>query len=838
MIAPAAQHPTDQTLQAFALGKLDGSSASSVDGHIEDCPACRRRVAEMSADTFLGRLRDARGIGETTGDRPSPRGSSESDSIPPGLIDHPDYADLRELGRGGMGVVYLARNTIMDRLEVLKVLNPQLMDRPHVLERFLREIRAVARLRHPNIVAAYSATRIGGSLVLSMEYVEGLDLSKMVKLRGPMPVAHAAAFVHQAALGLQHAHEEGLVHRDIKPGNLMLSRKGAKPVVKVLDFGLARVAREAPVDGALTHAGQMLGTPDFIAPEQTLDAQKADIRADIYSLGCTLYYLLSGGPPFRGTSLYDILQAHHSIDARPLNLLRPEVPAELAAVVSKMMAKEPHRRFQTPDEVARALTPFFKKSASVPAPGPEISYAFPPIVDPLTAPTEAATASPPLAAPSPSAAPEVRWSSLIDTREETPSSAVDSPIPPSRRPPWLWPSVLGGILLVAMAAFGILKLRTSNGVIVLEGAPDGAEVSIDGSKASLIWPDGGGPLRIEVPAGKRGVRVEKDGFKAFGEEVTVEAGGKQEIKVSLLRDVEPAKVSGDGFVPLFNGRDLAGWKTHPDQPGNWRVENGVLIGSGPATSHLYSERGDYADFHLRAEVRVNDGGNSGIYFRSSSGPRRPERYPSWPVGYEAQINSSARDPYRTGSLYSSSGADSVPFKVRVPPVQAKDWFVLEIIARGSHISIKVNGLPEADYSDPKRAYTAGHIALQQHDPETFVEFRRIEIKEIANASVTGGTDGPPTRVRQDSDALVGKPPLPRDAQVRGDWSIEGDELVQNQLSRELSYALFGDPNWSDYDFAFKAKASRGTQGFIALFQVADPAELPRIRHGRVRKWFP
>ena len=131
----------------------------------------------------------------------------------------------------------------------------------------------------------------------------------------------------------------------------------------MLDFGLAKVQSEGPVDGGLTHEGQMLGTPDYIAPEQISDARRADIRADIYSLGCTLYYLLTGGPPFQGTSLYDILQAHHSMDAMPLNLARPEVPVELAALVAKMMAKEPERRFQEPKEVAQALTPFFKKGS-------------------------------------------------------------------------------------------------------------------------------------------------------------------------------------------------------------------------------------------------------------------------------------------------------------------------------------------------------------------------------------------------------------------------------------------------------------------------------------------
>ena len=283
--------------------------------------------------------------------------------MPPGLAEHPDYEIKRELGRGGMGVVYLAHNTLMGRDEVLKVMGRQIMGRAGVLERFLREIRAVAKLRHPNIVTAYHATRIGESIVFAMEYVKGYDLAQLVKGQGPLPVALACNFVYQAALGLQHAHEEGLVHRDIKPGNLMLSRKGNKATVKVLDFGLAKATREEKVDGALTSEGQALGTPDFIAPEQILDAASADIRADIYSLGCTLYYLLSGRPPFQANSLYDMYQAHISRDADLLNLVRPEVPAELASLVCKMMAKDPARRFQTPGEVAQALTPFFKSGA-------------------------------------------------------------------------------------------------------------------------------------------------------------------------------------------------------------------------------------------------------------------------------------------------------------------------------------------------------------------------------------------------------------------------------------------------------------------------------------------
>ncbi len=150
--------------------------------------------------------------------------------LPPGLSEHPDYLVKRELGRGGMGVVYLAENRLTGRKEVLKVMGRHLVDRPGALDRFLREIRAVAKLRHPNIVTAYHAFRLDDSIVFAMEYVDGLDLSQIVKARGPLPVANACNYVHQAALGLQHAHEHGMVHRDIKPSNLMLARQGHRAV--------------------------------------------------------------------------------------------------------------------------------------------------------------------------------------------------------------------------------------------------------------------------------------------------------------------------------------------------------------------------------------------------------------------------------------------------------------------------------------------------------------------------------------------------------------------------------------------------------------------------------
>jgi serine/threonine protein kinase len=466
--APTA-HPSHKSLQSFGLGMLDDLSADAISKHLDQCSNCRNWVAKMSADSFLDRLRAARADnasaiapGHAQGDQAlgaSVADASNARGLPSDLANHPDYEIKRELGRGGMGVVYLAHNKLMGRDEVLKVLSQHIMERPGVVDRFLREIRAVAMLRHPNIVTAYSHVRLGERIGFAMEYVDGLDLSRMVKARGPMRVDHACYFTYQAALGLHHAHEKGMVHRDIKPHNLMLTHDGDRRIVKILDFGVAKVTCERKFDGAITSEGQLLGTPDYIAPEQIVDATAADIRADIYSLGGTVYHLLTGHAPFQANSLYDMYQAHMSRDADPLNLVRPEVPVELAALVAKMMAKDPARRFQTPGEVAEALTPFFKKAklpfivctpevlpaaqtTSSPPPTPPTSAAAP-----IEAAIHAAEPITPARTAVDSAAPEARWASVIDLRDGATSTRPAPAATQGQRLGWVWPAVIAVGLL-------------------------------------------------------------------------------------------------------------------------------------------------------------------------------------------------------------------------------------------------------------------------------------------------------------------------------------------------------------------------------------------------------
>jgi RND family efflux transporter MFP subunit len=304
-----------------------------------------------------------------------------STEIPADLATHPRYRLTELLGAGGMGAVFKAEHLLMKRTVAVKVIDRALFTDPAMAGRFGREMEAAGKLTHPNIVHAYDAEGVGDTHFLAMEYVEGVSLAKLLTQRGPLPVAEACSYIRQAAFGLQHAHERGMVHRDIKPQNLMVTSDGQ---VKILDFGLARFVLEAAPAGALlasttddaavialqdtrleplTQAGTVMGTPAYIAPEQARDPHTADIRADIYSLGCTLYDLLTGRPPFpEGTAGRQVI-SHLREAPRSLTELRPEVPRELAQVVEKMLAKDPARRYQAPAAVAAALAPWAKGAA-------------------------------------------------------------------------------------------------------------------------------------------------------------------------------------------------------------------------------------------------------------------------------------------------------------------------------------------------------------------------------------------------------------------------------------------------------------------------------------------
>jgi len=287
------------------------------------------------------------------------------------------YLVLDRLGEGGVSEVFKAWDTVRGRTVALKVLHQHLTNRSAAVRELQRELQAVMRLSHPNIIRTFDAHQLGELSYFAMEFVEGLDLERYVRRCGQLSIKEACEYVRQAAQGLQHAHQLGLAHRDIKPANLFLSipigawdgetvalPRTADAVIKVLDWGLARVRPDA--GGAADSAsvdldaekGVLIGTADYVAPEQARDPCLVDIRADIYSLGCTLYFLLTAQPPFRGVSLMQKLLQHQHAERPHVGEVRTDVPEELAAIVKRMMAHRPEDRYAIPLLAAAALRPF------------------------------------------------------------------------------------------------------------------------------------------------------------------------------------------------------------------------------------------------------------------------------------------------------------------------------------------------------------------------------------------------------------------------------------------------------------------------------------------------
>ncbi len=272
------------------------------------------------------------------------------------------YRLLDRIGMGGMGQVYLAEHFSMRKRVALKVLPPNRSDNPFAKERFLREARAAALLEHPNLVRCHDLETDGDVTYLIMDYIEGATLHDLVMRRGPQSVTRTAHFLRMISLGLSAVHERLLVHRDIKPANLLMDRHG---VVRLLDLGLVRSELD---DDALTRGegAKIVGTADYLAPEQAVQSSKVDGRADLYSLGCTAYFLLTGQPPFTAEKLSQKLIAHQVAEVKPPHLVRPGISVEFSSLVVKLLAKKPEDRYQTAAELIAALEPYTK--AECPAP--------------------------------------------------------------------------------------------------------------------------------------------------------------------------------------------------------------------------------------------------------------------------------------------------------------------------------------------------------------------------------------------------------------------------------------------------------------------------------------
>ncbi|PQO44325.1 serine/threonine protein kinase [Blastopirellula marina] len=379
------------------------------------------------------------------------------------------YLILDKIGEGGMGQVFKARHNRMDREVAIKVLPRDAMTKQNGLERFYQEVQVAALLRHGNIVTAYDADEAEGLHFFVMEYVDGRDLSSIVQRQGPLSLAKAVNYVMQAAQGLEYAHETGLVHRDIKPANLLLSRDG---VVKILDMGIARMQSDADTAG-ITQNGTIMGTIDFMAPEQAIDAKTVTPSADLYSLGCTLYYLLTARPPFEGDTMMAKLLAHREQSPPPLSVKRNDVPTDLEAIYQKCLAKQPADRYSSAAQLLQELqlvAPQLSDDAST----------MPYVVPASEIDTDSAGVLATLLNRPADTAPSVAVDLVPKTKPRTKSKQGAS---------IYGGGVVVGLLMCGMLYFAagmVLKLMTPDGTLIVEVDSDDFVAHIRGRELKLV----------------------------------------------------------------------------------------------------------------------------------------------------------------------------------------------------------------------------------------------------------------------------------------------------------------------------------------------------------------
>jgi len=456
-----------------------------------------------------------------------------------------NYVIQKKIGAGGMGDVYLAKHKRMKRKVALKTLPAAMTQDQSAIRRFEREVEAAAKLSHTNIVTAFDADEANGVHYFVMEYVDGIDLSAVVKKQGVLKVDVAVDYILQAARGLEYAHEEGIIHRDIKPANLLLDKKGT---IKILDMGLARIEDEAHDIPAtqLTQDGSVMGTIDYMAPEQAKDTHTADARSDIYSLGCSFYYLLTGESVYSGSTMVNRIMAHQNDAIPSLSGKHVHIPADVDAVYQKMIAKKPEDRFQSMQEVIDAINrcDLMKSSSTVSEePSDPELHKFLQSRRMASSPTvvmsaDAMTAEKPLTGTQ----NETLTSGFLNhTLGGTVFKPLQKQVQSLGKRGWIAVgTVLASLILLAGI---ILKVDTAAGTIILEiDQPElaGAVVSVDEQKKITIK-TGEGKEPIEVVADEKThtLQVTKGGFETFTKQFTVKAGGKETVKVRLM----PLKVA-------------------------------------------------------------------------------------------------------------------------------------------------------------------------------------------------------------------------------------------------------------------------------------------------------
>ncbi|QGQ22043.1 protein kinase [Gimesia benthica] len=511
-----------------------------------------------------------------------------------------NYVIQDKIGSGGMGDVYLAKHRRMQREVALKLLPTAMAEDQHVIRRFQREVQAAAKLSHPNIVTAYDADEVDDTHYLVMEYVSGTDLSELVKKQGVLSVGQALDYILQAAKGLEYAHQAGIIHRDIKPSNMLLDNNGT---IKILDMGLARideVDEENPAT-ALTQSGSVMGTVDYMSPEQAQSTHTADNRSDIYSLGCTLYYLLTGNSVYGGQTVVNRILAHRDQPIPSLTSANVQVPPSVDAIYQKMIAKLPEDRFQSMQAVIDAIE---KCDLLNPASTMNSKPSDPELQKFLQ--SQKGESSPTIVMP----AGEIEAGTqdpnpTSDFLNNTLNGTAFQPLQRPRKSKSKRGRVIAGLALagfVFMAGI-VFKLETPAGTVILEvdqPAAAGAMVSVDDEqKITISTGKNQEPIQVTADAKTHTLKVTKGGFETFTRQFTVKSGKTETIKVRLVPLAVADTAESDPVMPFpMSDREIVEWilsvggavainaenllvtsiKDFPDQPVDF-----LLIDLGDAT---------------------------------------------------------------------------------------------------------------------------------------------------------------------------------------------------------------------------------------------------------------
>ncbi len=765
------------------------------------CPNCKREVVVPAPSANRAEQAEARTIGgqapgrgnDTLAYEPSSKDREYTEFLsapqaPDELGRLGPYRVLQVLGAGGMGVVFRAEDPQLQRPVALKAMLPGLGSSSTARQRFLREARAAAGIKHDHIVSIYQVGEDRGAPFLAMEFLEGEPLDARLKREGKLPMAEIVRIGREIAEGLEAAHERGLIHRDIKPANVWLEGKKAR--VKILDFGLARGGAE---DAQLTQTGAIVGTPAYMAPEQA-QGQSLDGRCDLFSLGCVLYRMATGRMPFKGNDTISTLLAVATETPPAPQELDASLPPALSALVMRLLEKKAVDRPPS----AQAVVAELEAIASAPPPPAPLPEASAPLIEP------------------PAPEPPVQWKSGLRK--------------PRSLPRWLPYAIGGGVLLVIVLISIIVRVTTGQGTLVLETSDDDVQVQVSqgGKRVTLL--DGKTKKEISLDAGTYQLELVggKDGLKLETNQFVLKRGEQQVARVTF----EPRRSGAKGLPSdSFLTADLAGWEGLMQY---WSYKNGVLTGILPQKlSHntFLCSKKKYRDFALEFQVRLKgDKGNSGVQIRSEildratftvRGPQADIGSPTWGGLYGEQFGGWMQTP------------DEKVVAKLIKPDEYNDYYLRCV---GKFVLIRVNGQTLINSAFPSMP-ADGIIAWQLHGGAPMeVNVRNIRFTDFSGSPATSTTDFRPLFNGKDLsgwevlgtgkwDVLAGI--LRADGNGTG-WLCSTQQFADFEL--ELDYHLPTKGNSGVFLRAFKGARSDGSD--LIEVQLLDDAAYPGLEPNR------